>query len=111
MQNYTCGIRFRFDSSKYHESTFNLALNEEDIIFIKTFLKENGDQPFWAFEYENEGLFNRMMEAHVAAILEYVNRVILIPGDEPYSEETVDWECLFPEFLWPESLMDSLGKE
>lgn len=107
MQKYTFGIRFRFDSAKYHEAFFDLSLNDDDVSFVRSFLKEYGDQPFWAFEYENEDLFNRMMEAHVAAILEYVNRVILTPGDVPYTEETVDWECLFPEFIWPDCLLES----
>lgn len=107
MQIYTFGIRFRFDSAKYHETFFDLSLNDNDVSFVRSFLKENGDQPFWAFEYDNEDLFNRMMEAHVTAVLEYVNRVILSPGDEPYTEETVDWECLYPEFIWPDCLLES----
>lgn len=107
MQKYTFGIRFCLDSAKYHEAFFDLSLNDYDVSFVKSFLKENGDQSFWAFEYEKGDLFNRMMEAQVAAVLDYVNRVILTPGDEPYTEETVDWECLYLEFIWPDCLFDT----
>lgn len=106
MQTFTFTIRFRFDSAEYHETSFDLTLNDDEIAFLKGYLKENGDMPFWAFDYENEPLFNRFMEAHIAAILAYVNREIVAPGEEPFTEETVDWECLFPEFYWPKSLID-----
>ena len=61
--------------------------------------------PFWAFEFENEVLFNRMMEAHVAAILSYVNREIVAPGDVPFTEETVCWDYVLAEFYWPEAFL------
>ena len=105
MQTFTFTIRFRFDSTEYHEISFDLALNDDEIAFLKGYLKENGDMPFWAFDYENEPLFNRFMEAHIAAILAYVNREIVTPGEEPFTEETVDGECLFPEFYWPNTFL------
>lgn len=107
MQTFTFGIRFRFDSAEFYETTFDLALSDEEIAFVKAWLKENGDMPFWAFEFENEALFNRMMEAHVAAILSYVNREVVTPGDIPFTEETVDWDCVLAEFDWPEQLLES----
>ena len=74
---------------------------------MKAYLKENGDMPFWAFEYENEALFNRMLEAHVAAILSYVNNNVIGPDEEPFTEETVSWEYVMSEFYWPEELLKS----
>lgn len=105
MQTFTFGIRFRFDTTEYYETSFDLALSDEEIAFVKAYLKENGDMPFWAFEYENEELFNRMLEAHVNAILSYVNTNVIEPGEEPFTEETVSWEYVMPEFYWPEELL------
>lgn len=106
MQTFTFDIRFRFDSALFHETSFQLSLNDEEIDFVKSFIKENGENmPFWAFEFENEALFNRMMEAHVAAILSYVNREIVAPGDVPFTEETVCWDYVLAEFYWPEELL------
>ena len=75
------------------------------LAFVKAYLKENGDMPFWAFEFENEALFNRMLEAHVNAILTYVNNTVIEPGEEPFTEETVSWEYVMPEFYWPDELL------
>ncbi len=92
MTTFTFGIRFRFDSAEYYESSFDLELSDEEVAFVKAYLKENGDMPFWAFEFENEALFKRMMDAHIATILAYVNENVVEPGDEPFTEETVSWD-------------------
>ena len=105
MQTYIFGIRFRFDSAEYYETSFNLQLSDEEIAFVKAYLKENGDMPFWAFEFENEALFMRMLDAHVAAILAYFNKNVVEPGDEPFTEETVSWDYVRAEFDWPEELL------
>ncbi len=105
MQTYTFGIRFRFDTAEFYETAFDLALSEEEISFVKAYLKENGDIPFWAFEFDNPELFNRMMEAHIAAILSYVNNNVIEPGEEPFTEETVSWDYVLAEFDWPVELL------
>ena len=104
MKTFTFGIRFRFDSADFYETTFDLALSDEEIAFVKAWLNDNGDMPFWAFEFENEGLFGRMMRAHVAAILSYVNWVVVAPDEVPFTEETVDWDCVLAEFYWLQKL-------
>ena len=105
MTTFTFGIRFHFDSAESYETSFDLALSDEEISFVKSYLKENGDMPFWAFEFENEALFGRMMKAHVDAILSYVNTYVIEPGEEPFTEETVSWEYVLAEFYWPEELL------
>ncbi len=105
MTTFTFGIRFRFDTAEFYETSFNLAFSEEEIDFVKSYLKGNGDMPFWVFEFDNPELFNRMMEAHVAAILSYVNTNVIEPGEEPFTEETVSWDYVLAEFDWPESLL------
>ena len=108
MQTFTFGIRFRFDSAEYYETSFDLSLSDEEIAFVKSYLKENGDIiPFWAFEFENEALFNRFMTAHTNAILDYVNKNVIEPGEEPFTEETVCWEDVWHEFDWPKQLLES----
>lgn len=104
MTTFTFVIRFRFDSIEYYQTSFDLALSDDEIAFVKSYLKENGDLPFWAFEFENEALFGRMMKAHVDAILSYVNTNVIEPGEEPFMEETVDWDCVWAEFCWPREL-------
>ena len=107
MKTFTFGIRFRFDSAEFYETSFDLALTDDDMAFVKSSLKENGDIPFWAFEFENEALFNRMMRAHIDAILAYVNKNVIGPDEEPFTEETVSWDYVLAEFDWPEELLNS----
>lgn len=106
MKTFTFGIRFRFDTAEFYETTFDLALSEEEIDFVKSYLKGNGDMPFWTFEFDNPELFNRMMEAHIAAILSYVNTNVIGPDEEPFTEETVSWDYVQAEFDWPEELLE-----
>ena len=106
MKTFTFGIRFRFDTAELYETSFNLALSEEEIDFVKSYLKENGDMPFWAFEFDNPELFNRMMEAHIVAILSYVNTNVIGPDEDPFTEETVSWDYVQAEFDWPEELLE-----
>jgi len=106
MTTSTFGIRFRFDSAEYYETSFDLGLSDEEIAFVKAYLKENGDMPFWAFEFENELLFKRMLDAHIAAILAYVNNNVIEPGNAPFTEETVSWDYVWAEFDWPEELLN-----
>ena len=63
-------------------------------------------QPF-PVEFDNPELFNRMMEAHIAAILSYVNTNVIEPGVEPFTEETVSWDYVLAEFDWPDSFLVS----
>ena len=107
MTTYAFGIRFRFDTAEFYETTFDLVLSEKEIDFVKSYLKGNGDMPFWAFEFDNPELFNRMMEAHIAAILSYVNTNVIGPDEEPFTEETVSWDYVQAEFDWPEELLQA----
>lgn len=107
MQTFSFNIRFRFDTTEYYETSFDLTLSDEEISFVKIWLKANGGMPFWAFEFENEALFKRFMEAHVAAILAYVNQNLVESGNEPFTEDTVDWDCVLAEFDWSRQLLDS----
>ena len=109
MQNYTFGVRFRFDTAEFYETSFDMALSDGDIAFVKAYLKENGYMPFWAFEFENEDLFNRFMSKHTAAIIDYVNKNLVEPGEEPFTEETVSWDYVWAEFDWPEELIEDNG--
>lgn len=108
MKTYPFVMRFRFGSTEYYEAPFYLTLSDEEIAFIKAFIKENTpDMPFWALDSENEEIFNRFMEAHTKAILDYVNKHFLEEGEAPYTEETVCWEDIWPEFDWPEQFLES----
>lgn len=110
MKTFTFGIRFRFDSAEFYETSFSLALSDVDIAFVKAFLMENGDVPFWAFEFENEALFKRMLEAHTKAILSYVNENVIEPGEDLYTEDTVCWDYVWAEFEWPQFFLGSLDQ-
>ena len=56
--------------------------------------------------FELFGVFNRMMEAHVAAILSYLNTNVIGPDEEPFTEETVSWDYVQAEFDWPKGLFE-----
>ena len=105
MQPFTFVVKFRFDTTEYYETSFNITLSDIEIAYVKDFLKENGDVPFWAFEFENERLFNRMMQEHIAAILKCVNQNFVDSNEEPYTEETLGWDHIIPEFYWPDELL------
>lgn len=107
MTTFTFGIRFRFDTAEFYDTSFDLALSDEEIAFVKAYLKGNEDMPFWAFEFDNPELFNRMMEAHIAAILSYVNTNVIGPDEDPFTEETVSWDYVQAEFDWPEELLQA----
>ena len=108
MQKFNFGVRFRFDTIEIYETSFEMALSDEEIIFVKSFIKENtADMPFWAFEYENEPLFKRFLRSHVSAIISYVNKNLVKPGEDPFTEETICWDYVHAEFDWPEQLLDS----
>ena len=47
-----------------------------------------------------------MMEAHIAAILSYVNTNVIGPDEEPFTEDTVSWDYVQAEFDWPEGLLE-----
>ena len=42
------------------------------------------------------------MEAHVAAIISYVNTNVIKPGEKPFTEQTVCWDYVQAEFYWSE---------
>ena len=107
MQAYTFTLRFRFDSSKWHETTFQAQLSDEEVAFVKKYLKENGYYPFWAFEFDCPAMFERLMEAHMDAIVAYVNTELVAPGETPFTKETVDWECVPCDFDWPDCFLAS----
>ena len=106
MTTFTFVIRFRFDSTEYYQTSFDLALSDDEIAFVNAYLRENGDMPFWAFEFDNPKLFNRMMEAHIATILSYANTNVIGPDEEPFTEETVSWDYVQAEFDWPKGLFE-----
>ena len=106
MTTFTFVIRFRFDSIEYYQTSFDLALSDDEIAFVKAYLREKGDMPFWAFEFDNPELFNRMMEAHIVAVLSYVNTNVIGPDEDPFTEETVSWDYVQAEFDWPEDLLE-----
>ena len=107
MQSYTFTLRFRFDSSEWHETTFTAQLSDEEVSFVKDYLKKNGYFPYWAFEFDQPEMFERMMQAHMDAIVAYVNKEIIEPGETPFTKETVDWECVPCDFDWPEGFLES----
>ena len=47
------------------------------------------------------------MPAQTAAILDYVNKYVIEPGEEPFPDETVSWDEVWPEFEWPSELLES----
>ena len=107
MKNYTFTLRFRFDSPEWHETTFLAQLSDKEEIFVKRYLKENGDFPYWTFEFDCPEMFERMMEAHMDAIVAYVNKEIIAPSETPFTKKTIDWECVPCDFDWPDGFIDA----
>lgn len=100
-------ISFRFDFKEPHETSFQLDLTDKEIAFIKAFVKENEGQPFWAMDYDNQALFERMLDAQMEAIVSCVNKEIIEPGESPFTKESVNWEYVPVSFDWPSELKPS----
>lgn len=100
-------ISFRFDFKEPHETSFQLDLSDEEIAFIKAFVKENEGQPFWAMDYDNQALFERMLDAQMEAIVSCVNKDIIEPGESPFTKESVNWEYVPVSFDWPSEFKPS----
>ena len=107
MKNHTFTLRFRFDSSEWHETTIQAQLSDEEVDFVKKYLKENGYFPYWAFEFDCPAMFERLMEAHMNAVVAYVNKEIIAPGEIPFTNETINWECVPCDFDWPADFLES----
>ena len=97
-------ISFRFDFKEPHETSFQLDLSDEEIAFIKSFIEENEGQPFWAMEFDNPALFERMLDAQMEAIVSCVNKKIIEPEENPFTKESVNWEYVTVIFAWPKEL-------
>ncbi len=97
-------ISFRFDFKEYQETSFQLDLSDEEIAFIKAFVKENEGQPFWAMDYDNPALFERMLDAQMEAIVSCVNKKNIEPEENPFTKESVNWEYVPVIFAWPKEL-------
>lgn len=100
-------ISFRFDFKEPHETSFQLDLTDKEIAFIKAFVKENEGQPFWAMDYDNQVLFERMLVAQMEAIVSCVNKEIIEPGESPFTKESVNWEYVPVSFDWPSEFKPS----
>ena len=100
-------ISFRFDFKEPHETSFQLDLTDKEIAFIKAFVKENEGQPFWAMDYDNHALFERMLDAQMEAIVSCVNKEIIEPGESPFTKESVNWEYVPVSFDWPSEFKPS----
>lgn len=99
-------ISFRFDFKEPHETSFQLDQSDEEIAFIKAFVKENEGQPFWAMDYDNPALFERMLDAQMDAIVSCVNKEIIDPGETPFTKESVNWEYVPVTFNWPDEFCE-----
>jgi hypothetical protein len=107
MKNYMFNLRFRFASAEWHETTFQAQLSDKEVAFVKKYLKENGYYPYWAFEFDCPAMFERLMEAHMDAVVAYVNKKLVAPGETPFTKESVNWECVPCDFDWPDVFIES----
>ena len=106
MNTYIFTLYFQFDSAEWHETSFQALLSNEEVAFVKNYLKDNGYYPYWAFEFDCPAMFERLMEAHMDAVVAYVNREIITPDETPFTKDTVDWEHVPCDFDWPEGFLD-----
>ena len=90
MKKCTFTLRFRFDSADWHETTFPTQLSDEEEAFVKNHLKENEYFPYWAFEFDCPSMFERLMEAHMDAVVAFVNKDVIAHDRTPFTKETVD---------------------
>lgn len=107
MQTFSFHISFRFDFTDERETDFSVELTDAQIAFVKQYLKENGDMPFWAMEFDNPELFALMLKAQSAAIVKVVNEQIIEPGETPFTEESINWEYVPIDFYWPDFFFES----
>jgi hypothetical protein len=73
---------------------------------IKSFVKNNPGLPFWAMDYDYPDLFEKMINAHTAAIVVTINDSKKLRGESPITEKDIDWEDVPLFFDWPVEFID-----
>ena len=106
MKEYSFPFSFRFDVNEPYESCFTLTLSNEEVGNIKSFVKNNPGLPFWAMDYDYPDLFEKMINAHTAAIVATINDSKKLRGESPITEEDIDWEDISLLFDWPVDFVD-----
>lgn len=83
-------------------ATFDMVLSDEEVEFLRAFLKENGDCDYGYLESDNPHLFNRINDAANEAVLTALNKR---RWKHKLDFDDVDWCSLSFDFCWPEELL------
>lgn len=85
-----------------YSATFKLALSEEEVAILRSFLEKNGDCDYCYLEYDNPKLFDRINDAANEAVLAALNAC---RRKKRLEFDDVDWSGLTFDFYWPEELL------
>ena len=100
MKTYTFTVCFGGGPKCSDSASFDLELNDQEIEYIKSYLKKNGDCGYEHMEWDNPGLFSKLNGHANDAVLDAINE----ESDEPVEFDDVDWEYMEFDFLWPDEL-------
>ena len=83
---------------------FDIDFTEEQVSFLKDWLKRNGQCDYVYLESNNAELFEIINDACNDAILREYNRLLAEEGKDPVSFDEMDWPSI-TEFEWDQRLL------
>ena len=101
---YTFGISY---GNAPHFSTyveFDVDLSEDQVSFLKDWLKENGPCDYAYLESDSAELFDMINDACNEAILQRHNRMLKEEGEDPIGFDEMDWPSI-TDFEWDQRLL------
>ena len=100
MKTFTFSVSYGCGPKLSHGADFDLELDDQEIEYIKSFLKANGDCGYEYVEEDNRALFEKINDAANDAVLRSINS----GRKNKLDFWDVDWGGMFFGFCWPEEL-------
>ena len=103
MRTFSFEVDFGYGPKVSNSAVFNLELNEQEIAFIKNYLRENGEFcGYGEIELENSALFDKINDAANDAVVAEINR----DSEVDVGFDDVDWMGMSFDFIWPDELVE-----
>lgn len=103
MRSFSFEVDFGYGIKPSDSAVFSLELNEEEIAFLKRYIKNNGREcDYGEIEYENFKLFNKLNSAANEAVVNEINKHL----KKKIDFFDVDWTGMSFDFIWPKELTE-----
>ncbi len=103
MKSFVFYVYFGYGPKFSDSAKFSLELDEDEIAFLKNYIKKNGAEcDYGGIEFENGKLFNKINDAANDAVLNEINK----HKRKKIDFFDVDWMGMNFEFYWPAELTE-----